>query len=176
MHPQPIRDKRVWVLVLGKSNKLSSQSPVGEVLTESTPNYWLLFASRSTWKHLQSKGEWAFEVKVPRKAKELAENDIGVVYLRHDLDGDSALGGLVKFSGKLYRTRGRDLFDQMFPFRISITVKNVSDPPIDFRPLIDRIAFITNKSNWGSHLQGRAMQKLDESDYILFRDAIQERK
>jgi len=152
---------------------LGSQSAVGEALTQPEPNHWLLFASRNTWKHLQSRGEWAFASKVERKIEGLAENDIGIVYLRSDMDAPSALGGLIEFSGRLHRISGRNLFDQMFPVRIPIIIRKVSDPPIEFKPFVKRICFITNKSNWGSHLQGRAMLRLDDSDYSLLADAIQ---
>jgi len=98
-------------------------------------------------------------------AGSIAEEDSGVVYLRSDSDGLSALGGLVSFTGTTFRTSGSSLFDQAFPIRLGIRVRQVLDPPIPFKPLVRQIGFIKIKSNWGCYLQGKAALKLNENDY-----------
>ena len=38
---------------------------------------------------------------------------------------------------------------------------------LDFKLLIPRLKFITNKKRWSGHLMGKTMRKLPEEDYRL---------
>jgi len=40
-------------------------------------------------------------------------------------------------------------------------------PPIEFKPLIPNLAFITNKKQWSGHIRGQAMRTIPEEDYRL---------
>ncbi|ACS89625.1 hypothetical protein TSIB_0560 [Thermococcus sibiricus MM 739] len=38
---------------------------------------------------------------------------------------------------------------------------------VDFKPLIPKLKFITNKKKWSGHLMGKAMREIPEEDYNL---------
>jgi len=41
------------------------------------------------------------------------------------------------------------------------------DKPIEFKPLIPKLRFITNKKRWSGHLMGKAMREIPEEDFKL---------
>jgi len=48
-----------------------------------------------------------------------------------------------------------------------ITQIRVFDKPIEFKPLIPKLKFITNKKKWTGHLMGKAMREIPEDDFKL---------
>ena len=53
--------------------------------------------------------------------------------------------------------------NETFPLRII----KVFDKPVEFKPLIPKLRFITNKKKWSGHLMGKAMRGIPEEDYKL---------
>jgi predicted RNA-binding protein len=137
------------------------------------PRYWLLVATRETWKHLSVKGEWAFAARAHQVAEHIRNDDLAFVYLKAGSKDDlSALGGLVKFCGNQSRTSGVSLFDQLYPIRIPFEIMHMSNPPTVFRPLVDKLDFIRNYTNWGGAIRGRAARALNKRDYGILLDAM----
>jgi len=59
------------------------------------------------------------------------------------------------------------LGDEVFPLRIKLRPVKVFDPPVEFKPLIPDLKFITNKKMWSGHIRGQAMRQIPEEDYQL---------
>lgn len=50
---------------------------------------------------------------------------------------------------------------------ISFEIKPVKLGELDFKSLIPKLNFITNKKRWSGHLMGKAMREIPEEDYRL---------
>jgi len=135
---------------------------------------WLLLTTRSYWANLQAIREWAFAKRGNRGPPRIAEEDTGIVYLRAEYGQVSALGGIIEFQeSPSERTRTESIFDRLYPIRAKIRILGISDPPIPFKPFVNQMSFIRNKSNWGMHLQGNAARRLDKWDCTVLTHAIQ---
>lgn len=60
-----------------------------------------------------------------------------------------------------------NLGDEVFPLRIKLKTIKIFDPPVEFKPLIPELKFITNKKMWSGHIRGQAMREIPEEDYQL---------
>ncbi len=55
--------------------------------------------------------------------------------------------------------------NETFPLRIKLKLVKIFDKPVEFKPLIPKLKFITNKKRWSGHLMGKAMREIPEEDY-----------
>lgn len=136
---------------------------------ESKPGkqYWLLITSRGYWAQLQKHGFWSFAGS--KKLDEVKVGDIGVVYLTADGGRyESAIGGVLQFTGTPKTIeRTNTPFDALYPSRMSMNVERIFDPPILFKPLVERVSFISNTKNYGASLQGQAIKPITLHDYQI---------
>jgi predicted RNA-binding protein len=132
---------------------------------------WLLITGHGSWYRLRELGEWAFPDKALAKVAEIEPGDIAVVYLTQD-GGDCGLGGGVRFGEGLRKVKAANLFDTMYPHRMPIAVVKAPVAPVPFRPLIQDIAFIKNKQNWGLYFQGHPLRSLPAEDAATLLRAV----
>ena len=57
--------------------------------------------------------------------------------------------------------------NETFPLRIRLKPAKIFDKPAEFKPLIPKLKFITNRKRWSGHLMGKAMREIPEEDYRL---------
>jgi len=57
--------------------------------------------------------------------------------------------------------------NEVFPLRIRLKPIKIFEKPVDFKSLIPKLKFITNKQKWTGHLMGKAMRQIPEVDYDL---------
>ncbi len=82
--------------------------------------------------------------------------------------GDYEIASEVFHDAKKVFTTPRGLSEkETFSLRTKLKRRTVFEKPIDFKPLVEKLAFITNKKNYGTHLIGRALIPIGESDYKL---------
>ena len=55
--------------------------------------------------------------------------------------------------------------NETYPLRVK--TKPVKLGELDFKPLIPKLNFITNKKRWSGHLMGKAMREIPEEDYKM---------
>jgi predicted RNA-binding protein len=55
--------------------------------------------------------------------------------------------------------------NETFQLRLRLESLRVFEPPIEFKPLIQRLSFLPNKTNWTGPIRGRAMVQIPQSDY-----------
>ena len=63
--------------------------------------------------------------------------------------------------------------DEVFPLRIKLKTIEIFDPPVSFKPLIPKLAFIKNKTQWSGHIRGQAMRMIPEEDYAYIMKAAE---
>ncbi len=57
--------------------------------------------------------------------------------------------------------------NEVFPLRIKLKPVKIFSTPVDFKSLILKLKFITNKKKWTGHLMGKVMREISEEDYKL---------
>jgi predicted RNA-binding protein len=76
-----------------------------------------------------------------------------------------------KDSTQIFSSKGMKGSNETFPWRVKIKPIKIFDKPVEFKPLIPKLKFITNKKRWSGHIQGRAMRKIPEEDFKLITQA-----
>ena len=71
-----------------------------------------------------------------------------------------------KDSSRIFKPPARNR-NETFPLRIRLKPVKIFGKPIDFKSLIPKLKFITNKKRWTGHIQGKAMREIPEDDYNL---------
>ena len=71
-----------------------------------------------------------------------------------------------------YKEIPNDMGNETFPLRIKLKPVEIFDKPVEFKPLIPKLKFITNKQKWSGHLMGKAMRVIPEEDYRLIMDLV----
>jgi predicted RNA-binding protein len=61
--------------------------------------------------------------------------------------------------------------NETYGLRVRLEPLRLFELPIEFKPLVLRLAFITNKAKWFLNLRGRAMVAIPKSDYDLILSA-----
>jgi predicted RNA-binding protein len=56
---------------------------------------------------------------------------------------------------------------EVYKLRLRLEPEKVFESPIEFKPLIQRLSFLPNKTIWTGPLRGRAMIQIPEKDYDL---------
>lgn len=52
-----------------------------------------------------------------------------------------------------------------FPLRVRLEPVREFEPPIEFKPLVQGLSFLPNKTYWTGPIRGRAMVQIPQSDY-----------
>jgi len=138
--------------------------------------HWIASSNRENAKILDTKHIWG----VPRRNKNLLHRvkpgDTILVYIRQEREGDailpSAITGAYEVVAEPYEDHTRlfatppHMGGEVFPCRMRVRPVAVFAEPLEFKPLIEDLAFITNKKMWSGHLR-QAMREIPEVDYRL---------
>jgi len=146
--------------------------------------HWIASSNRDNQKILDAKHIWG----VPRRNKTLMHRvkpgDTILVYVRQEKEDDtilpSAITGAYEVVSEPYEDHARlfttppQMGDEVFPFRMKVKPVAVFPEPLEFKPLIEDLAFITNKTMWSGHLR-IAMREIPEEDsrLILMRAGVE---
>ncbi|OQB43765.1 MAG: hypothetical protein BWY01_01845 [Synergistetes bacterium ADurb.Bin155] len=136
--------------------------------------HWIASSNRDNWKILEKKHIWG----VPKRNKNLMQRvksgDTILVYVRQEKEGDtilpSAITGAYEVVSQPYEDHTRlfitpeHMGDEVFPFRMKLRPVAAFAKPLEFKPLIPDLKFITNKTMWSGHLR-IAMREIPEGDY-----------
>jgi len=57
--------------------------------------------------------------------------------------------------------------NETFPLRIKLKPIKIFEKPVEFKSLIPKLKFITNKRKWSGHLMGKAMRQIPKEDYDI---------
>ncbi len=146
--------------------------------------HWIASSNRDNWKILEKKHVWG----VPKRNKSLMQRvkpgDTILVYVRQEKEDNtilpSAITGAYEVASEPYEDHSRlfitpeHMGDEVFPFRMKVRPAAVFAEPLEFKPLIPDLKFITNKTMWSGHLR-IAMREIPEEDYhLILKQARQE--
>ncbi|AIY89393.1 EVE domain-containing protein [Geoglobus acetivorans] len=107
----------------------------------------------------------------------LKPGDKLLIYLKQERDKDEikeprivavyeAVSEVFRDSSRIFKTP-KGMGNETFPLRIRLKPIKIFDKPVEFKPLIPELKFITNKQKWSGHLMGKAMRDIPEDDYRL---------
>ena len=136
--------------------------------------HWIASSNRENAKILDAKHIWG----VPKRNKTLMQRvksgDTILVYVRQEKEGDaippSAVTGAYEVVAEPYEDHSRlfvtppQMGDEIFPFRMKVRPVVVFAEPLEFKPLIGDLTFITNNTMCSGHLR-TAMREIPEEDY-----------
>ena len=72
-----------------------------------------------------------------------------------------------KDSTRIFSSKGMRSSGETFPWRVKIKPVKIFENPVEFKQLIPKLKFITNKKKWTGHLMGKAMREIPKEDFRL---------
>lgn len=139
-------------------------------------SYWFASSNRDNWEIIRKKNIWG----IPKRNKAIIQRaqigDAIVIYVAQKKEGDvvlpPAIAGVYEIVSEGYEDQ-KPLFitpehmgDEVFPYRFKLRPIKIFAEPVEFKPLIPRLAFIKNKTLWTGHIRV-AMRTIPEEDYQL---------
>ncbi|WP_048152773.1 EVE domain-containing protein [Methanolacinia paynteri] len=136
---------------------------------------WIASTNRDNWKIIRKKNIWG----VPKRNKNSIERsnpgDKITIFVRQENAGDtilpSAITGAYEITSKPFEDQSEVFVkpptmpgEEVFPYRVKLKPVKIFDEPLDFKSLIPKLEFITNKKQWTGHLR-TAMRTIPEEDY-----------
>jgi len=138
---------------------------------------WLAISNRENSDVVIRKNTWGVPKRHINAISRAKPGDTVLVYVGQKLVDREvlppAITGAFEVTSGMHEDTSRvftappNLGDEIFPLRIKIKPIKVFDPPIEFKPLIPALKFITNKKMWSGHIRGQAMREIPEEDYKL---------
>ena len=141
-------------------------------------NHWLAISNRDNSDVITRRHIWGVPKRSSNQIGRTRSGDTLLVYVGQQvIDKDNilppAITGCYEIVSEPYEDTSRiftappKLGDEIFPLRIKLRPIRIFDPPVEFKPLIPKLAFITNKTQWSGHIRGQAMRTIPEEDYQL---------
>ena len=138
--------------------------------------HWIASSNRDNAEVVREKHIWG----VPRRNRSLMHRvksgDKMLVYVRGEQEGETALPSAITGAYEVVSDPYEDetpifltprhMGNEVFPFRVKVRPVAIFDEPLEFKPLIPDLKFITNKKMWSGHLRV-AMREIPEEDYRL---------
>jgi len=137
--------------------------------------YWLCIANEENWKVIKKRNVWGVPERYKNTIARVKPGDKLLVYLKQEKVGDKpsrivavyeSISDAFKDSTRIFSSKGLRS-DEVFPWRVKIKPVKIFGKPVEFKPLIPKLKFITNKRKWSGHLMGKAMREIPEEDYNL---------
>jgi predicted RNA-binding protein len=145
--------------------------------------YWLCITTEENWGIIKQKNIWGVPERHKNTITRVKPGDKLLIYIKQERHKNitkeprivavyEAVSEVFKDSSKIFRTpEGRG--NETFPLRIKLKPVKIFDKPVEFKPLILKLKFITNKKKWSGHLMGKAMREIPEEDYNLILSGAQ---
>lgn len=139
---------------------------------------WLAIANRENSDIMIKKKVWGVARRYVKQISKAKPGDILLVYVGQQvIDKDKilppAITGCFEITSEVYEDTARiftvppKLGEELFPLRIKLKSLKIFKEPVAFKPLIPKLQFITNKTQWSGHIRGQAMRTIPEEDYQL---------
>lgn len=139
--------------------------------------YWLCITTEENWKVIREKNVWGVPERHKNTIAKVKQGDKLVIYLKQERYKDKVVEPRIvavyevsskpfKDSTRIFSSKGMRA-NETFPWRVRIKPVKVFGKPVEFKPLIPKLKFITNKRKWSGHLMGKAMREIPEEDYNL---------
>ncbi len=139
--------------------------------------YWLCITNEENWKVIKQKNIWGVPERHKNTIAKVKTGDKLLIYIKQGREKDTireprilavyeASSEVFKDSTKVFKTP-KDMGNETFPLRLKIKPIRIFEEPIEFKSLIPKLKFITNKKRWSGHLMGKAMREIPKEDFDL---------
>ena len=139
--------------------------------------FWLCITNEENWKVVKQKNIWGVPERHRNTIARVKPGDKLLIYLKQERDKDTIkeprIVAVYEVASEVFRDSSRifkipqGMGNETFPLRIELKPVKIFDKPVEFKPLISKLKFITNKKKWSGHLMGKAMREIPEGDYKL---------
>jgi len=137
---------------------------------------WIASSNRENWDIAEKKNIWGVPKRSGKIIQRVRPGDIIIFYVGQQRIDDkilpSAITGAYEVISEPYEDYSpvfntpKRMVCETFPYRIRIRPKKIFEEPLEFKPLIPYLKFITNKTMWSGHLR-QAMREIPDEDYQL---------
>jgi|GEM_PF-110056 len=139
--------------------------------------YWFCITTEDNWKVIRDKNVWGVPERHKNIIAKVKPGDKLLIYAKQEKIGDElkesrgvaiyeVLSEVFRDSKKIFKTP-KGMGNEVFPYRIKIKPIKIFSKPIEFKPLIPKLKFISNKRKWSGHLMGKAMREIPKEDFEL---------
>jgi len=136
---------------------------------------WLAISNRENSEVVIKKQVWGVPKRHINAISRVVAGDTLLVYVGQKVVEREtlppAITGAFEVPSTMYEDASRiftapaKLGNEVFPLRISLKPIRIFDAPVEFKPLIPDLKFVTNKKMWSGHIRGQAMREIPEEDY-----------
>jgi len=136
--------------------------------------HWIASLNRENWEVVKKKQVWGVPKRNHNIMQRVKPSDTILIYVRQEKVGNevlpSAIMGDLEVTSEPYEEHTRifgtppQMGDEIFPYRVKVKPIHTFDKPLEFKPLVPDLKFITNKKMWSGHLR-IAMREIPEEDY-----------
>ena len=130
--------------------------------------YWLCVTNETNWGVVKLKSVWGVNDRQGDKIFLAKEGDKLVFYIK-----PMKIGGIFEIVSKPFREENPIFEGGIYPNRVKIKPILLPNQLLEFRPLITKLHFITQKKMWGGHLQGKAMRLIPKEDFELIKKKLE---
>jgi predicted RNA-binding protein len=141
-------------------------------------NYWIYITTSTNWIVTKTHHLLGVPERNKNTVAKLRKGDSCLIYVKQErvagqlsgpyIVGDYEIASEVFHDQKRIFINPRGLLEkETFNLRTNLKPRAVFEKPIEFAPLVKKLGFITNKNNYGTHLEGRALIPIGETDYKL---------
>jgi predicted RNA-binding protein len=134
---------------------------------------WIASGNRENWEVVKTHNIWG----VPKRSKGLhsrvKNGDTILIYARSETRGNDVLPSAIMGEYKVTElfeettplfTAPPQMGEEFFPFRFRLKPVKIFKEPVEIKPLIPELGFVTNKTMWSGHFR-QAMREIPEEDY-----------
>ncbi len=139
--------------------------------------FWLCITNEENWKVVKQKNIWGVPERHRNTIARVKPGDKLLIYLKQERDKDTIkeprIVAVYEVASEVFRDSSRifktpqGMGNETFPLRIELKPVKIFDKPVEFKPLISKLKFITNKKKWSGHLMGKAMREVSEEDFEI---------
>ncbi len=135
--------------------------------------YWIASGNRENWEVVKKHSIWG----VPKRSKSLHTRvkvgDTLLMYAKSETHAKEVLPSAIlgEFTVTELFEDAKPLFtappqmgDEVFPYRFRLKPEKIFRQPVEIKPLIPELGFVTNKKMWSGHFR-QAMREIPKEDY-----------
>lgn len=136
--------------------------------------YWLCITNSTNWKVIKKRNVWGVAKRHQNTISKVKPGDRLLIYVKQEYKKGEVLEpkivGIFEVVSEPYHDRTKIFkspphLNEAYPLRMKI--KPIKLGEVEFKPLVPKLKFITNKKRWSGHLMGKAMREIPEEDYKL---------
>ena len=139
--------------------------------------FWLCITIEENWNVIKQKNVWGVQEKHRNTIAKVKPGDRCLIYVMSTKKDDELIPPRIMAAyevtsevfvdrSRIFKPPARDR-NETFPLRIKLKPIKIFEKPVNFKSLIPKLKFITNKRKWTGHIQGKAMREIPEEDYDL---------